>query len=122
MLNINSAVEPKPFMNSWTSPSSPASGRFRLPHFLLGLLAVFCACGAWAQVAGGTGTITGRVLNAATKGYVRNAEVRVEGTNLVAYTEDAGFFRLSGVPAGSVTLTVRYAGTQSGAATLNITG
>ena len=41
-------------------------------------------CGAAAQPAA-TGVVTGRVFNAATKGYVRNAEVRVEGTNVVAY-------------------------------------
>lgn len=60
-----------------------------------------------------TGVISGRVFHAGTKEYVRNAEVRVEGTNLVAFTEDAGFYRISGVPAGETMLTVSYTGAQS---------
>src|SRR5262245_27152356 len=51
---------------------------------------------AFAQPA--TGALSGRVFNSATKAYVRNAEVRVEGTNRVAYTEDGGHYRLVGVP------------------------
>src|SRR5688572_31859190 len=74
---------------------------------------------ARAQSAGGS--ITGRVFNTATKGYVRNAEVRVEGTSIVAYTEDAGFYRLTGVPAGEVTLAVTYTGSQSASSKLNVT-
>jgi TonB-dependent receptor len=76
---------------------------------------------ARAQSSVGAGSITGRVFNAATKGYVRNAEVRVEGTGIVAYTEDAGFYRLTGVPIGEVTLTVAYTGTQPASAKLNVT-
>jgi iron complex outermembrane receptor protein len=67
------------------------------------------------------GSITGRVFNAATRGYVRNAEVRVEGTGIVAYTEDAGIYRLTGVPSGEVTLTVAYTGTQPASAKLQVT-
>jgi iron complex outermembrane receptor protein len=70
--------------------------------------------------AGAGGTVTGRVFNAATKEYVRNAEVRVEGTSVVAYTEDAGFYRLVRVPAGNVTITVNYTGTQPASATINV--
>ncbi|MES2692537.1 MAG: TonB-dependent receptor [Verrucomicrobiota bacterium] len=73
----------------------------------------------WAH-AQGTGTITGRVLNTATKGYIRNAEVRVEGTNIVALSEDAGFYRIVGAPTGEVTLTVSYTGTQTASAKVNV--
>jgi TonB-dependent receptor len=61
------------------------------------------------QVAG-KGTIAGRVLNTATGEYVRNAEIAVEGTTIVAYSQDGGSFRLTGVPAGDVAVVVRYAG------------
>ncbi|MBM3852337.1 MAG: TonB-dependent receptor [Verrucomicrobia bacterium] len=56
------------------------------------------------------GTITGRVFNAATKEYVRNAEVRVAGTALVTWSEDGGAYRVAGVPAGQAHLVVSYAG------------
>src|SRR3954471_17096758 len=82
------------------------------------LLCLFCV-GVRAQ--SGTGSITGRVFNASTKEYVRNAEIRVEGTNLVAYTDEGGFFRVLGVPAGQASVTVSYTGSQASAATLTVT-
>ncbi|MCX6953235.1 MAG: TonB-dependent receptor [Verrucomicrobia bacterium] len=82
------------------------------------LLAALFAGPAHGQPAA-TATISGRVFNSATKSYVRNAEVRIEGTNLVAYTEDAGYYRLAGVPAGTVNLTVSYTGSQNVSATVN---
>lgn len=53
----------------------------------------------FAQTAG-TGTVQGRIYNPASKEYVRNAEVRLEGTNQVAYTENDGTFQLLGVATG----------------------
>jgi len=63
---------------------------------------------AFAQ--SGTGTIQGRVLNPATGTYTRNAEVRVNGTSLVAYTQADGSYRIPNVPAGEVSITVSYIG------------
>jgi iron complex outermembrane receptor protein len=59
---------------------------------------------------GGVGGLRGRILNTATGQYVRNAEIRVEGTSIVAYSQDGGDFRLSNVPAGDVTVVVKYTG------------
>lgn len=105
-----------------TSPSlSPT--RVLLSSFgrLVGwLLLAFALTGQGHAQSTATGIITGRVFNAATKSYVRNAEVRVEGANLVAYTEDAGFYRLTGVPAGPVSLTVSYTGSQNASASLTV--
>jgi TonB-dependent receptor len=70
------------------------------------------ANGAASQV--GTGMVRGRVLNTATGEYVRNAEIRVEGTAITAFSEDGGEFRLTGVPAGEVTVVVKYTGLQEG--------
>src|SRR5512147_2200162 len=64
----------------------------------------------FAQGAAGTGVIRGRVFNPATQEYVRNAEVSVEGTNLVTYSTDDGSYVLTNVPAGDVSLTVTYTG------------
>src|SRR3954468_13960605 len=55
------------------------------PHGLNGFIVLsllVCLRFAYAQPAA-SGTITGRVFNAATGEYVRNAEVRVQGTSLV---------------------------------------
>jgi iron complex outermembrane recepter protein len=62
-----------------------------------------------AQTAG-TGTIQGRVFNPVSKDYVRNAEVRLEGTGQVTYTENDGSFSFNNVPAGEATITVSYIG------------
>lgn len=58
----------------------------------------------------GTGTVAGVVLNPSTGAYVANAEVRVEGTNLLAVTDRQGAFRLDTVPAGPATITVTFTG------------
>ncbi|HEY0947263.1 MAG TPA: TonB-dependent receptor [Opitutaceae bacterium] len=85
------------------------------------LIAACAAVTAPAQtIPSGTGTISGRVFNASTKEYVRNAEVRVESTNLVTYTEATGFYRLANVPAGEVTVAVTYTGSNTGRAQLNV--
>lgn len=68
----------------------------------------------------GTGGVRGRVLNTATGEYVRNAEVRVEGTTIVTYSEDGGNFRLNGVPAGDVTVVVKYTGLQEARAATTV--
>lgn len=61
----------------------------------------------------GTGAVRGRVLNTATGEFIRNAEIRVEGTGISVYSGDGGTFRLTGVPEGASTVTVRYTGLQT---------
>lgn len=68
----------------------------------------------------GTGGVRGRVFNAVTGEYVRNAEIRVEGTTIVAYSEDGGNFRLSSVPTGEVTVMVKYTGLQEAQAVATV--
>ncbi len=59
--------------------------------------------------------VRGRVLNTTTGQYLRNAEVRVQGTGIVTYTNDDGSFEITNVPTGEVTIVVRYAGLQDAA-------
>src|SRR5215217_1871892 len=47
-----------------------------------------------------SGRIGGRIFNPATQQYVRNAEIRVTGTDLVAYSGDDGTYVLTNVPSG----------------------
>ncbi|MDO8545275.1 MAG: TonB-dependent receptor [Opitutaceae bacterium] len=70
--------------------------------------------------ASSTGMIAGRIFNPATQEYVRNAEVSVEGTHLVAYSGDDGSYVLTNVPAGSVTLTVTYTGYDKASALVGV--
>src|SRR5687768_4246252 len=58
----------------------------------------------------GTGTIQGRVFNPVSKEYVRNAEVRLEGTQQVVFTENDGSFQFLNVPAGEARITVTFTG------------
>lgn len=60
--------------------------------------------------ASATGSVSGRIFNPQTGEYVRNAEVQIEGTNLMVVSEDDGSYRLAGVPAGDVVLVVNYTG------------
>src|SRR5262245_4902214 len=75
----------------------------------LACVAPLLAAIAFAQIAA-DGRITGRIFNPATQQYVRNAEVRVEGTDVVAYSGDDGSYVLTNVPGSEVSLTVTYTG------------
>src|SRR5689334_5163093 len=86
---------------------------------------VLCAFAALALVASihaqsASGRITGRIFNPATQEYVRNAEVAVEGTNVVAFSSDDGSYVLSNVPPGNVSVTVTYTGYDRASATVSL--
>lgn len=68
----------------------------------------------------GAGVIRGRVLNTATGEYLRNAQVRVDGTSLSVFTDDGGNFRLIGVPGGNAALVVRYTGLEEATAIVSV--
>jgi len=61
-------------------------------------------------VAPATASVSGRVSHAATGQYLNNARVAVQGTNLVAFTDESGTYRLDRVAAGTVVLEVFYTG------------
>jgi iron complex outermembrane receptor protein len=70
--------------------------------------------------ASGRGTIQGRILNTVTGDYVRNADLRVEGTSLLVRSGGDGSFRFTGVPAGDVTVVVSYTGLEEASATITV--
>ena len=82
------------------------------PFLLLALAACVClAPFTRAQPsAPATGSIEGRVQNAGDGRYLNNARVSIKDTNLVTFTDEAGTYRLSGVPAGSATVRVFFTG------------
>src|SRR5688572_22862515 len=59
---------------------------------------------------GQTGTIEGRVQNAITGRYLNNAQISVQGTNLVTLTDESGSFRVANVPSGNAVIEVLYTG------------
>ncbi|MBI5690714.1 MAG: TonB-dependent receptor [Verrucomicrobia bacterium] len=71
---------------------------------------ILCAVSRAGAADAATGAISGRVLNVATGQYLGNARVAVRGTDLVAFTDQTGAFRLPRVPGGTVTLDVFYTG------------
>lgn len=75
-----------------------------------------------AQVAAGsaTGSIEGRVSNSAAGTNLKQVRVAIEGTVFEALTNEAGEFRLMGVPAGEVTLRVSAAGLAPQTARVNV--
>jgi iron complex outermembrane receptor protein len=101
-----------------SSPSLPAWPAW-LRRSALGLLALAFPLLLAAQT--GSGSITGRVYNPATQEYIRNAEVRVQGTNITATTEEGGYYKLFNVPPGQVTVVATYPGAESATSTLTVT-
>lgn len=86
----------------------PCLSLFTCSLFALVLLAL--APQISAQTAAATGAIEGRVLNVQSGRYLNNARIRVADTNRETFTNSFGEYRLSGVPAGEVTLEVFYTG------------
>ncbi len=82
------------------------------PRIRLFSLFVACLAGlsAFAQDTASYGSVAGRVQHAATGQYLTNARIRVQGTNLEAYTDETGAYQIDNVPAGTIALDVFYTG------------
>ena len=87
----------------------------------LSLLLLSCLAVSAAAQSGG-GRISGRIFNPATQQYVRNAEIRVEGTDLVTYSGDDGSYSIANVPGTEVALTVTYTGYDVATARVSLAG
>ncbi|MFT3868940.1 MAG: TonB-dependent receptor [Nibricoccus sp.] len=106
-----------------SNKSLSQSHRFRWLSPLFAWLAIVIGLlpiAVQAQSAG-TGTVTGRVMNAGTGDYLRNAVVSVEGTNITAVAEAGGNFRLLNVPAGEVKIKAEFAGLDTLEQTVTVT-
>src|SRR4051794_14025951 len=100
--------------------NTPAFLRRHWPAFValaFGWLASMVS--AVAQTAA-TGSVQGTVYNPSTKEFVRNAEVRLEGTNQMAYPANDGSFRFENAPAGQATVTVSYSGYETAKETFTV--
>ena len=72
--------------------------------------ALLLAGGAGDGVAQGTGTIVGRVVDAATGEPIASAQVSIVGTSLHSITAGQGWYLIPGVPAGSHEISATGAG------------
>jgi iron complex outermembrane receptor protein len=105
------------------APRSSAAHLFPAFSFLFVLLGLLLSSGSLAQAqTAAIGGVSGRVFNNATREYVRNAEVRVEGTQIVTYTGDGGTYQLPGVSAGTAIVVVNYSGMQPVKTSVSVTG
>lgn len=105
--------------------------RYRLPARSLVTLVVFAAaaralCGQTtpplAAVGAAPATITGRVQHSASGHYLNNARVTIKGTDLVAFTDDSGTYRLDRVPGPTALLEVFYTGLQPQQISVTLSG
>jgi iron complex outermembrane recepter protein len=87
---------------------------------LLSLALCFLVPSPAGRAQTGVGSLEGRVQNRITGDYLNNARVVVRGTNLVALTDESGAYRITGVPAGAVTLDVLFAGLDSLQVNVNV--
>ncbi len=94
--------------------------RSSLPRRLLTLVCSLLLPLTGSAQSAGTGTITGRVFNPASGEYVRNAQVQVAGTGLIAVSEDGGAYRLTDVPVGEAKITVSFTGYRTETATVRV--
>lgn len=94
-----------------------------LPRLLLLAGAVFCAAASLNPLAAQqpTGTVTGQVIDSATRQPIAGVNVVVEGTRLGTITRDDGTFTIGGVPAGTHTIRARRIGFGSVPIVVNVT-
>ena len=67
-----------------------------------------------------TGTIEGRVLNPANGEYVERARLTVEGAAAEAFSDTAGFYRLTDVPAGTARVKAFFTGLAGQTSTVTV--
>ena len=97
--------------------------RLRPLHLLLLAFVGWCtaAIPAGAQSIPATGTLSGRVQSETTGRYLNNARVTVKGTDLVAFTDESGSYRLARVPVGTATVEAFYSGLEPLTAAIPVT-
>lgn len=113
--------DPRPLDPSKKFPTMKSNNRV----LLLGVwLALAAAPAHAAETPAGqpTATIVGRVQNSATGQSLNNARVTVQGTDLVAFTDATGNYRLTQVPVQPVVLEVFYTGMEPQRIPIEVTG
>ncbi len=98
-----------------TGPRSPLTraasrtGRWALVVFALATALVTDAVSIYAQ-GSASSTIEGRVFNPSSGSNFEHARLTIAGSGLETFSDETGFYRLVGVPAGPVTLLAFFTG------------
>ncbi len=115
---LSITFDPEPRTPVKIYPNAFFRGPRRRAHVLAAILALLGSADSFSAQAGTpadvsaaqSGSISGRIQNSATGQYLNNARVTVKGTELVAFTDESGTYRLAYVPPGPVVLVVFYTG------------
>jgi len=93
------------------SPESPNLEPVKTNKLFGGLSVVFSLLGApVADAAEGAGAIAGRVSSVSTGTFLEKARIRVDGTALETFTDEAGYYRLAPVPSGTARVRAFFTG------------
>ena len=101
-----------------TLPNKPSLSLWRQ---LLAFACCWLAATLSVHAQSATGSIQGRILNSASKDYVGNAEIHLDGTNQVTFSETDGTFRFDNVAAGQAAITVTFTGYETVHDTFTVT-
>ncbi|MEO7414028.1 MAG: TonB-dependent receptor [Opitutaceae bacterium] len=91
------------------------------PLYVFSLFVALAATFSLQAQPAGTGIVRGTVYNPVSKEFVRNAEVRLDGTNQVVFTENDGSFQFNGVAPGQASISVLYSGYTTANETFTVT-
>jgi TonB-dependent receptor len=109
----------KPF-NGWRSFAIRIASHLGCFRFTSAIALALAAVSPGFAQASGTGSIAGRVQNALSGDALVHAQVAVQGTSIIAYTDEGGQFFIGSAPSGSVTLKVSYTGLDTQTLTVNV--
>ena len=85
------------------------------------IMVLFLALGLGSLQVLGAATVSGRVTDSGTGGYLPGANVILEGTNRGAASDRRGLYRIANVPAGSYVLNVTYIGYEDFSVNITVT-
>jgi iron complex outermembrane receptor protein len=91
----------------------------RIPSWLKHAV-LLCVVAPALSLAQETGSIIGRIYKPSTGEYVRDAQVRVVGSDRATTSESGGIFSLTGVPVGPTTLAVSFVGYETAQASVTV--
>ncbi|MEN9638108.1 MAG: hypothetical protein RL077_6512 [Verrucomicrobiota bacterium] len=101
------------------APYSLPDHRFRLIGGLAVIIFLLAARASAQAIA--TGTIEGRISSATGGSYLENTRVTVEGAGLETFTDPAGFYRLTNVPAGTMQVRAFFTGAETTTVSVAVT-
>lgn len=93
-----------------TTITRPARRPFTQCKTLAAMLLIGLLCMTSARAQSGAGTIYGRIMDAGSEKSLPSADIAIEGTNVLTQSDQSGFYTVSSVTPGEVTIVVTYAG------------